>query len=179
MSIFQPKERVGLFIDGANAHETCKAIRLELDYGKLLNFYKKNFNLRRAFYFTAYRPNDVNSEFIRAKLDWLDYNGFKLITKPTKVWVNNGDTVVKGNMDIELACCAMSLAPHIDKAVLFTGDGDFTFLIDMLQQQDVVVSVVSTRSTHPPMIADELVRIADEFIELADFAKEHNFLRER
>jgi uncharacterized LabA/DUF88 family protein len=69
-------------------------------------------------------------------------------------------------MDIELAVNAMELASRIDHAVLFSGDGDFRPLVESLQRQGVRVSVVSTIRSQPPMIADELRRQADNFIEL-------------
>lgn len=69
-------------------------------------------------------------------------------------------------MDIELAVNAMEIAPHVDHIVLFSGDGDFRPLVELLQRQGVRVSVVSTIRTSPPMIADELRRQSDNFIEL-------------
>jgi uncharacterized LabA/DUF88 family protein len=60
----------------------------------------------------------------------------------------------------------MELAPHVDHIVIFSGDGDFRPLIESLQRQGVRVSVVSTIRSQPPMIADELRRQADNFIEL-------------
>jgi len=69
-------------------------------------------------------------------------------------------------MDIELAVDAMELAPHVDHVVIFSGDGDFRPLIEALQRKGVRVSVVSTIRSQPPMIADELRRQADNFIEL-------------
>src|SRR5205085_5403960 len=73
---------------------------------------------------------------------------------------------VKGNMDIELAIDAMELADHIDHMVLFSGDGDFRSLVEAMQRKGVRVSVASTISTQPPMVADELRRQADEFVDL-------------
>jgi NYN domain len=70
-------------------------------------------------------------------------------------------------MDIELAVDAMELAKHVDQIVLFSGDGDFRSLVEAVQRRGVLVTVVSTISSHPPMIADELRRQADVFIDLA------------
>jgi uncharacterized LabA/DUF88 family protein len=69
-------------------------------------------------------------------------------------------------MDIELTVDALELAPRMDHAVIFSGDGDFSALVKSLQRQGVRVSVVSTIRSHPPMIADDLRRQADSFIEL-------------
>jgi uncharacterized LabA/DUF88 family protein len=73
-------------------------------------------------------------------------------------------------MDIELAVMAMELAPHVDQIVLFSGDGDFRSLVEALQRQGVRVAVISTVATQPPMVADELRRQADEFIDLAQLS---------
>src|SRR6202161_4327636 len=98
----------------------------------------------------------------------IDYNGYSVVTKPTKEFVDStGRRKVKGNMDIELAVNAMDMAPHLDLMVLFSGDGDFRSLVESVQRKGVRVAVVSTISTQPPMVADELRRQADEFIDLA------------
>jgi uncharacterized LabA/DUF88 family protein len=69
-------------------------------------------------------------------------------------------------MDIELAIDALELAPFINHAVIFSGDGDFRSLVEALQRKGLKVSVVSTINSQPPMVADELRRQADNFIEL-------------
>jgi uncharacterized LabA/DUF88 family protein len=100
-------------------------------------------------------------------IDWLDYNGYAVVTKPAKEFVDSlGRRKVKGNMDIELAVDAMEMAGTIDHIVLFSGDGDFRSLVEAVQRRGVRVSVVSTITTQPPMVADELRRQADEFIDL-------------
>jgi uncharacterized LabA/DUF88 family protein len=122
--------------------------------------------LLRAFYYTALLDNEEYSP-IRPLVDWLNYNGFTMITKTAKEFTDSqGRRKVKGNMDIELTVNAMELAPHVDHIVLFSGDGDFRPLVESLQRQGVRVSVVSTVRSQPPMIADELRRQADNFIEL-------------
>ncbi len=122
--------------------------------------------LLRAFYYTALLENDDYSP-IRPLVDWLNYNGFTMVTKPAKEYTDSqGRRKVKGNMDIELTVDAMELAPHVDHIVLFSGDGDFRPLVEALQRKGVRVSVVSTIRSQPPMIADELRRQADNFIEL-------------
>lgn len=170
MSVFQQKKRAVLLIDGSNNYEAMVAINLRLDYKKLLAHYDRETNLRRAYYFTAVRPNGGMSDGLRKTLDWLDYNGYKMVTKNTKSFVDNeGTRIIKGNMDIEIAVTAMKMAPFIDDLYLFSGDGDFVYLVDALQQLNVRVIVVSTLNSNPPMIADELRRMADQFIELDSF----------
>ncbi len=102
-------------------------------------------------------------------IDWLDYNGYTVVTKSVKETIDaHGRRKVRANMDIELAVDAMELARHVDEIVLFSGDGDFRSLVEAVQRRGVRVTVVSTISTHPPMVADELRRQADIFTDLAD-----------
>ncbi len=122
----------------------------------------------RAFYYTALLENEEYSP-IRPLVDWLDYNGFTLVTKPAKEFIDSsGRRKIKGNMDIELAVDAMEMADHVDHILLFSGDGDFRPLVAALQRKGVRVSVVSTIRSSPPMIADVLRRQADNFIELEE-----------
>lgn len=159
-------EKIALFIDGANLYATAKTLGFDIDYKRLLGEYRSRGYLIRAFYYTALIEDQEYSS-IRPLVDWLDYNGYRVVTKPTKEFIDSsGRRKIKGNMDIELAIDALELADHIDHMVLFSGDGDFRSLVEAMQRRGVRVSVVSTVATQPPMIADELRRQADEFIDL-------------
>ena len=159
-------ERIALFIDGANLYATAKSLGFDIDYKRLLKEFQSKGKLIRAYYYTALIEDQEYSS-IRPLIDWLDYNGFAVVTKPTKEFVDSlGRRKVKGNMDVELAVDAMEMADHLDHVVLFSGDGDFRSLVEAVQRKGVRVSVVSTNTTQPPMIADELRRQADEFIDL-------------
>ena len=159
-------ERTALFIDGANLYATAKTLGFDVDYKKLLREFQGKGRLIRAFYYTAL-VEDQEYSSIRPLLDWLDYNGYAVVTKPTKEFVDSmGRRKIKGNMDIELAVDAMEMAENLDHMVLFSGDGDFRSLVEAVQRRGVRVSVVSTITTQPPMVADELRRQADEFIDL-------------
>ena len=163
---FYPNERIALFIDGANLYATAKSLAFDIDYKRLLALFRTKGQLVRALYYTALIEDQEYSP-IRPLVDWLHYNGFSMVTKPAKEYVDSqGRRKVKGNMDIELTVDAMELAPRVDHIVLFSGDGDFKPLVESLQRQGVRVSVVSTIRSQPPMIADELRRQADNFIEL-------------
>ena len=165
---FYPTERVALFIDGANLYATAKSLGFDIDYKRLLGVFRSKSQLVRALYYTALAEEQEYSS-IRPLIDWLDYNGFTMVTKPTKEFTDaTGRRKVKGNMDIELAVDAMRLADSLDHIVIFSGDGDFRSLVAALQQKGKRVSVVSTLQTQPPMIADELRRQADQFVEIAD-----------
>jgi len=165
---FYPNERIALFIDGANLYATAKSLGFDIDYKRLLTHFRTKGQLVRALYYTALAEDQEYSS-IRPLIDWLDYNGFTMVTKPTKEFTDaSGRRKVKGNMDIELSVDAMRLAPSLDHIVLFSGDGDFRSLVAALQQMGKRVSVVSTLQTQPPMVADELRRQADQFVDIAD-----------
>ncbi len=165
---FYPNERIALFIDGANLYATAKALGFDIDYKRLLTLFRKQGQLIRALYYTALAEEQEYSS-IRPLIDWLDYNGYTMVTKPTKEFTDSmGRRKIKGNMDIELTVDAMRLSRTVDHVVLFSGDGDFKSLVSALQQEGRRVSVVSTLQTQPPMVADELRRQSDQFIDLAD-----------
>ena len=165
---FYPTERIALFIDGANLYATANALGFDIDYKRLLALFRSKGQLVRALYYTALAEDQEYSS-IRPLVDWLDYNGYTMVTKPTKEFTDSfGRRKIKGNMDIELTVDAMRLVEHLDHVVLFTGDGDFRALVAALQQSGRRVSVISTLQTQPPMVADELRRQADQFIDLAD-----------
>jgi|ERR1700722_8542981 uncharacterized LabA/DUF88 family protein len=161
-------DRIALFIDGANLYATAKTLGFDVDYKRLLREFQSRGILVRAFYYTAIIEDQEYSS-IRPLVDWLDYNGYTVVTKATKEFIDAvGRRKVKGNMDIELAVDAMELANHVDQIVLFSGDGDFRPLVEAVQRRGVRVTVVSTISSQQPMIADELRRQADVFTDLID-----------
>ena len=160
--------KIALFIDGANLYATAKALGFDVDYKRLLEEFQSRGKLFRSFYYTAV-IEDQEFSSMRPLLDWLDYNGFTVVTKATKEFVDaSGRRKIKGNMDIELTVDAMELAEHIDQMVLFSGDGDFRSLVEAVQRRGVRVTVISTIASQPPMIADELRRQADVFTDLVE-----------
>jgi uncharacterized LabA/DUF88 family protein len=167
---FYPQERIALFIDGSNLYAAARALSFDIDYKRLLELFGRQGRLIRAFYYTALIEDQEYSP-IRPLVDWLDYNGYTMVTKPTKEYTDAaGRRKIKGNMDIELAIDVMEMAQHLDHIVLFSGDGDFRRLVEAVQRKGVRVTVVSTIRSAPPMVADELRRQADVFIELQDLA---------
>ncbi|CAI9398785.1 hypothetical protein ANOBCDAF_00134 [Pleomorphomonas sp. T1.2MG-36] len=168
--MFDEREKIALFIDGANLYATAKALGFDIDYRRLLKEFSAKGYLLRALYYTALAEDQEYSS-IRPLIDWLDYNGYKVVTKPTKEFFDStGRRKVKGSMDIELAVDAMELSEHVDHIVLFSGDGDFRSLVEAIQRKGRKVSVVSTLQTQPAMVADELRRQADHFIDLANLS---------
>ena len=170
--LFDPRERVALFIDGANLYATSKALGFELDYRKMLKYFQREAYLLRAYYYTAL-IEDQEFSSIRPLIDWLDYNGYKVVTKPAKEFTDSmGRRKVKGSMDIELTIDALEISDKVDHLVIFSGDGDFKPLVEALQRRGRKVSVISSIASQPPMISDDLRRQADHFIDLASLRKE-------
>src|SRR5579883_2405185 len=165
---FYENERVALFIDGANLYSAARALGFDIDYRRLLKVFREKGRLVRAYYYTALVEDQEYSP-IRPLIDWLDYNGYTMVTKPTKEFTDAmGRRKIKGNMDIELAIDVMEMADRLDHIVLFSGDGDFRRLVEAVQRRGVRVTVVSTIRSQPPMVSDELRRQADAFVDLQD-----------
>ena len=158
--------RTAVFIDGANLYATTKLLGFDIDFKKLSMLYEGEGLVRIGYYTAVFDDGEFSS--IRPLIDWLDYNGFNVVTKPGKEYHDNqGRRKQKGNLDVEITVDALELAPHLDRVVLYSGDGDFRHLIQALQRKGVRVTVVSTIQTQPSMCADELRRQADEFVDLA------------
>jgi uncharacterized LabA/DUF88 family protein len=169
---FVAQERTALFIDGANLYAATRSLGFDIDYRRLLDFFGSRTTLIRAYYYSALLETEEYSP-LKPLTDWLAYNGYTLVTKPAKEFTDAmGRRRIKGNMDIELAIDMLELSPRLDHAILFSGDSDFRRLVEAVQRRGVRVSVISSIKTSPPMIADELRRQADQYIELADIAPE-------
>ena len=168
--LFYPQERLALFIDGAHLYASSKALEFDIDYKSLLKWFSDQSRLMRSFYYTAL-VDDQEYSPIRPLVDWLDYNGFTMVTKPAREYTDNqGRKKVKSSIDIEIAIDMMDMADKIDHIVLFSGDSDLRRLIETVQNKGVRVSVVGSIETSPVMISDEIRRQADFFIELDDLA---------
>ncbi len=168
--LIHPDERVALFIDGANLYSAAKGLAFDMDYRKLLEEFRKRGRFIRASYYTAI-VEDQDFSPIRPLVDWLDYNGYTLVTKPAKEYTDaSGRRRFKGDMDVELAVDLVQATSYVDHAFLFSGDGDFLAAIEAVQKQGMRVSVVSTIKSNPPMAADDIRRAADNFVDLADLA---------
>ena len=162
---FKSNERIAILIDGPNLYATTRALDISLDFSRILTLFQKQAHLIRALYYTAITEDST----LHPMMDWLEYNGFSVITKPAKEYVDeNGRRRVKGNIEIEIAVDAMRLAPHVDHIIIFSGNGDFTAAVSAIQQLGRRVSVVSTLQTQPAMVSDELRRQVDQFIDIVD-----------
>ncbi|MEI7932101.1 MAG: NYN domain-containing protein [Alphaproteobacteria bacterium] len=165
---FYPTDKIALFIDGANFFSAGRALNTDIDYKKLLDEFKKRGILIRAYYYTAIAEDDDYSP-IRPLVDWLDYNGFSMVTKAARSYTDaQGRKRWRGDMKIEMAVDIMAMADHADHIVLFSGDGDFCRLVEAVQAKGVRVTVVSTVKTSPPQASDDLRRQCDDFVDLSD-----------
>lgn len=156
--------RKAILIDGSNLWATARQMEVSIDFKKLKDLFPEDNT--QFFYFTALPPKEVHSD-LRPMIDWMQYNGYNMILKDWKEYQQeNGSIKRKGNVDVDIAVYALRLAESVDHIVLFSGDGDFQSLVKEVQMRGVKVSAYS--SLKFKMIADELRRQVNEFVELAD-----------
>lgn len=168
---FYTEEKTAIFVDGSNLYSASRALDFDIDYKLLLEWAARQGRLVRAFYYTTLVEDQEYSP-IRPLVDWLDYNGYTMVAKQSREFTdNNGRKKFKGCTDIELAVDMMEVADRVDHIMLFSGDGDFRRLIEAVQRKGVRVTVISTVASSPPMIADDLRRQADHFLDLDRLAE--------
>lgn len=161
--------KTAVLIDGANLFATAKNLGFDIDFKLLKSKLEEKYNVHRIYYYTALVEQDGEKILLKPLVDWLTYNGFMLITKSARVMINReGVKKIKGNMDVEIAVDAMNIAnlPGMTDIVFFTGDGDFRYLVEDIQRKGVKVTIFSSIITNTAMIADNLRKQCDEFIEL-------------
>lgn len=166
---FDVRERVAFFIDGANFYQTARALNIDIDYRRMLTEFVGDAFLVRAHYYTAL-AEDQEFSSLRPLIDWLDYNGFRVTTKPMREFTDSQGQRrrVRPSLDVDLAVDALELCPEVNHIVLFSGDGNYRPLVEALQRRGRKVTVVSSLQTTPSMISDELRRQADHFLDLAN-----------
>ncbi|WP_411818563.1 NYN domain-containing protein [Hyphococcus sp. DH-69] len=167
------QEKTAFFIDGANLYKAARNLGFDIDYKSLLAKAQDSCQLVRASYYTAIQEDrDQDYSPLRPLVDWLDYNGYTMVTKTTREFTDSaGKKRFKGSTDVELVVDMMLLADRLDHLVLFSGNGDFRRAIEAIQAKGVRVTVVSTVKSSPPMASDELRRQVDSFFDLADLEK--------
>ena len=169
--MFQKNERTALFIDGPGLFAATRSLDFDIDYRKLLDYFRDKCRLIRASYYTTIYPNQEDSS-LRSLTNWLDYNGYHVVARRPKQFFNEGKRKVKNDMEVEMVVDILEASDHLDHIVLFSGNGDYLRMVTALQRRGKIVSIVSTLQTDPPMVSDELRRRADNFIEL-DGLREH------
>lgn len=170
--MFRPEEKSGLFIDGTHLYSVSRLLAFDVDFRSLLTYFRQQTNLIRAYYYAGMpKESDVPTP-LRPLIDWLQYNGYTVITKEVREFIDSmGRRRVKGNMDIEIACDTLELAESLDHIVLVAGDADFRRLVEALQRKGVRVTVASTLKTTPQQVSDELRRQADHFLDIRDISQ--------
>lgn len=176
-----PYGRFALFIDGSNFYHTLRDLNLHVDYKRLLAYFSERGTLVQACYYTALLGEGQSPEWLIRLTDWLAYNHYTVCTREARsfrrrvqaedgnwIWVNE----IRGSIHVELTVDMMTLAPYLDTALLFSGDGNYQYLIQAVQRTGCRVIVVSSETTAESTVADELRRQADGFIELATISDE-------
>lgn len=149
-------DRVAVFFDMSNLYFTARDLGVRIDYTKLLEFLVAGRRLYCAYAYVALSGDDSTAVPF---LTWLRRNGFRVVTKALK---RLPDGSLKGDLDLELAVDLIMQAPHFDVAVLVSGDGDFTYLVESAQRLGLRVEVAST----PRNTSVELMEAADRYVDL-------------
>jgi uncharacterized LabA/DUF88 family protein len=156
-----------MMIDGSSLRYALRSLSTDVDYRKLRDAFVGNARLVRAMYYVL-TPH-LDDPQLRRLLDWLDYNGYVVREKRGREVVQaNSYRTLRGRVSIEMAVDALEIAPLIDHLILFSGDGDLAALVEAVQRKGVRVTAVSTLTTRPAMIANELRRQVDCFIDLCE-----------
>lgn len=157
------KQRIGVFVDGANHSEALNQANVKMNYRDFLRGLDGNHQIVAARYYSGVSDKDAYKN-VRDFLSVVSKAGFALVTKPIREFP---DGTVKGNVDIEIAVDIMAMVDRLDQVMLFSGDGDFIYLVNTIQQRGVYVTVCS----HKPFASVELRESCNEFLEIRDLTK--------
>ena len=167
---FYPNERIALLIDGMSLESALAALGEDIDYGRLRAFFARKGRLVSAGFYVSF-SDDAEYEAARAKLEWLEENGFAIIARRASTSdLDPGRRRMRKSVSVDLAVDALQLAGNVDHLVLFSGDGQLRRLVEALQEEGKRVTVVSTIRTRHPIASDELRRQADQFLDLVNLA---------
>ncbi|MBN8990108.1 MAG: NYN domain-containing protein [Rhizobiales bacterium] len=162
-----PRQRLALFIDGAYLASAAAALGFETDFKRLLQAFRLQGTMVRAAYYSA--SDDQPRAPLRPLLDWLAYNGYTVFGRKIRSYPGpDGVRKKLPRIELEIVIHAMDLSPRIDHMILFSANGDFRRLVAAVQRRGVRVTVVSTLHAPTLIVADELRRQADAFVELRD-----------
>jgi uncharacterized LabA/DUF88 family protein len=161
--VFYKNEKTGIFIDAANNYHAFESAGVRLDYEALLNSFQDKCQLVTIRYYSGISDNPKYKS-VKSAIDWLSYNGYVTVTKPVRVMEGG---IMRANMDVEIAVDVMAACPKLDHVVLFTGDGDFVYLLQTIQRLGVKVSIVSGAK----QISDDLKRQADRFFDVSTLSE--------
>jgi uncharacterized LabA/DUF88 family protein len=155
--------RIVIFVDGANLFYAASQMGIEIDYAKLLRYFRNHSQLVYAFFYTGVDPSNSRQQ---AFLMWMRRNGYRVVTKD--VVLNATGTKRASSMNVEIAVDMVRLAPNCDTEVVISGDGDLTYAVNAVSYMGSRVEVFALRS----MVSDHLIHVADNYIDLATLREE-------
>lgn len=173
-TVLESAGRTLVLIDGANTYQSSKHLGFDIDYKELHEMFRRHTKLLRIYYFTVFLENQEENVYnvLKPLTDWMSYNNYSVVTKLVKS-LDSPKHRAKSPLfiDVELTTTALQQLPNYDTVVIFSGDGDFTFLSETLKNYGKRVIVVGTLSNAPSIIADSLRRSADYVIFLEELDK--------
>lgn len=127
------------YIDGANLHLGIKSQNWDLDFQKFRIWLEEKFQIKDAYIFLGNIPKYSNL------YSHLQDCGFKLIFKPV-VYDEKGKP--KGNCDADLVlkCVQDFYKKKYNRSILISSDGDYGSLVNFLQEEKVMLGVLSPYS---------------------------------
>jgi len=161
--------RAGMFVDAPNIIYAAENARVNIDYGRMLDFLGRGREMVHAIvYAPVTEDNGYRFDQQRFVAPFMN-KGYKMVTKPLKRFP---DGTAKGNFDIELAIDIVTMSQRLDVIILISGDSDFSRLVELIQSRGVRVEVVSFASN----VSWELVQMADVFIDVGQYINEFRAL---
>ena len=122
------------FIDSQNLNLAIKELGWNLDFRKFRVYLREKYGVKKAFMFLGFIPENQKLYTSLQEADFI------LIFKPI---LEYADGKVKGNCDAELVLQAMIDYPNYDKAILVSGDGDFSCLVKYLLKKNKFLTVIT------------------------------------
>lgn len=149
-----------IFIDGNNLFHAARAVNVEVDYARLLDYLTGEDGLLRASFYTGVRRGD-DDQVSRQQgfLYWMRRNGFRVIEKDLKRTADGG---YRASLDVEIATDMMGLNAGYDTAILVSGSEDFSYAMEAVARLGKRVEVAMFRSS----VSQRLIESADAFIDL-------------
>ena len=136
---FPSTERIGVFVDVANLLYSARSQRMNIDFGRLLDFLRANRRLIRAH---AYAPTNPDPHAEQTFLSAVKGVGYRITTKNYKTFASGAR---KADMDLDLCMDIVRMvdADAIDTVVLVSGDSDFLPLLEYCSDHGVRVEVAA------------------------------------
>ncbi len=157
--------RAGLFVDAPNVIYAAENARVNIDYGRMLDFLGRGREMVHSIVYAPVTEENIHRPDLQRFVAPFLGKGYKMVTKPLKRFP---DGTAKGNFDIELAIDIVTMSQRLDVVILISGDSDFTRLIELIQSRGVRVEVASFASN----VSWELIQMADVFIDIGRYLDE-------